>query len=201
MIQFGESILFLDIRIQALAHWTGKQRLPAEQAEKLIADYRVMAVLGKIKALQVQCQRAGIAVPLDAVLNRDKRLRLPGQSEAATTAQAPSSNTRQSSSAAAEAAATKAKGPATKKSKKGRKEEEAGEDAKKNNQDTGFCPLTSTSAYSSSASTIEPVRMEIKAPETLFGWLHLFSPLIMLGLGFCYVLWWCPSSQVQRDRI
>ena len=60
-----------------MKHWTGENRLPPEQAEKLMGDYRVLAVLHKIKALQTACQRAGLPVPLDKVLRRETSLGLP----------------------------------------------------------------------------------------------------------------------------
>ena len=58
--------------LAALDHWTDRKRLPTERAEALFAeDYRVSSVFGKIRNLQEACTRAGVGVPLDALVSGD----------------------------------------------------------------------------------------------------------------------------------
>jgi len=60
--------------LAALDHWTGRRRVAAEEAERRFAeDYRVASVFGKIRNLQEACARAGVGVPLDALVGKDLR--------------------------------------------------------------------------------------------------------------------------------
>jgi hypothetical protein len=54
--------------IRAINHWTGKNRLPPDQTLKFQDNYRVMAVLARVRKLQAICQDAGFGVPLERVL-------------------------------------------------------------------------------------------------------------------------------------
>ena len=59
----------------AINHWTGRKRLPAEQANRLMSDnYRIRAVLERIRRLQSVCREAGIGVPIDRVLKGQETL-------------------------------------------------------------------------------------------------------------------------------
>jgi len=148
-----------------MKHWTGENRLPPEQAEKLMGDYRVLVVLHKIKALQTACQRAGLPVPLDKVLWRETSLGLPRSAPSP-----PSSST--STSVPSKANATPPQQP---------------------NEDKKAAAIRRRKAPSAAAATapatepssIAPVQ-QVQVPETLLGWLRLLSPLLMLGLGLVY---------------
>jgi len=53
----------------AIEHWSGRKRLSYQEAEERFEEnYKVLQVLGKLKALQAECKRAGIGVPLKALL-------------------------------------------------------------------------------------------------------------------------------------
>ncbi len=55
---------------KALDHWTGKNRLPPDEAVQLQDNRRCVYVLQRIQMLQSVCQAAGIAVPLDLLLEK-----------------------------------------------------------------------------------------------------------------------------------
>jgi hypothetical protein len=53
----------------ALEHWSGTRRLPQHEAERRFNDnYRVRAVLDKLRSLQAACAALGLGTPLRAVL-------------------------------------------------------------------------------------------------------------------------------------
>lgn len=144
-----------------MKHWTGENRLPPEQAEKLMGDYQVLAVLHKIKALQTACQRAGLPVPLDKVLRRETSLGLP------RSAPPPSSSSTSTSA------------PATSSAAPPKEEKKAAATRRRK-----------ATAPATVSSSIAPVQQhQVQVPETLLGWLRLLSPLIMLGLGLLYGLY------------
>jgi hypothetical protein len=66
--------LKLPVVIKALNHWTGKSRLPAEEAELLEENRRVMYVFKNLKIIQAVCRTAGISVPFDHFLNGKPQL-------------------------------------------------------------------------------------------------------------------------------
>ena len=171
---------------QAMKHWTAERRLPAEEAEKLMQDYNVMAALMKIKALQTACQRAGIPVPLHEVLRRqtsvdESRLEKAGVKPAV--------------------GAGGADGGGSDGAAKKKKKEPEGEKAAGKKTSTTTSTATATAAAptrrkkqaASTTTTTEvpsppPQRQQVQVPTTLFGWIHLFSPLIALVFGILYVL-------------
>mmetsp|Transcript_13985 Transcript_13985/g.42297 ORF Transcript_13985/g.42297 Transcript_13985/m.42297 type:complete len:315 (+) Transcript_13985:27-971(+) len=61
---------------KAIAHWTNARRLPKEDTDELFAEDSsefqnyLKPALAKISRLQQACQRAGIGVPMDAVLTK-----------------------------------------------------------------------------------------------------------------------------------
>ncbi|TFJ84673.1 hypothetical protein NSK_004137 [Nannochloropsis salina CCMP1776] len=148
----------------ALKHWTNENRLPALQAEKLMKDYRVLAVLQKLKSLQTACQRAGMAVPLDAVLRQEGSLgSLRSTGAGSLTSTSPSASVPEKEQPE--------KGAKTVSRRRGRG---AGE-----------------SAGASAASSVAPARPIVQVPETVAGWAYLLSPLVMLGLGLAYFVYMC----------
>lgn len=60
--------------LQAINHWTGKNRLSIEEALKLQDHRRVVYVLKRFQMLQHVCNAAGIAVPLDYLVQRKVEL-------------------------------------------------------------------------------------------------------------------------------
>jgi hypothetical protein len=53
----------------ALEHWSGARRLPQHEAERRFNEnYRVLAVLDKLRSLQAACAAVGLGTPLRAVL-------------------------------------------------------------------------------------------------------------------------------------
>lgn len=176
---------------QAMKHWTAERRLPAEEAEKLMQDYNVMAVLMKIKALQTACQRAGIPVPLHEVLRRqtsvdEGRLEKAGVKPLVGATAGGSGGGSGDDGAAA---------------KKKKKEESEGEAAAGKKASTTTTTATATAAAptrrkkpAGSFTTQTPPppppqrQQQVQVPTTLFGWVHLFSPLVALIFGLLYVL-------------
>ena len=58
--------------LAALDHWTGRKRLDPDAADAMFnEDFRVVSVFGKIRSLQEACARAGVGVPLDALVEGD----------------------------------------------------------------------------------------------------------------------------------
>lgn len=49
----------------ALDHWTGKNRLPPDEAEELSENRRVVYVLQRLQLLQSVCRASQVAVPFD----------------------------------------------------------------------------------------------------------------------------------------
>lgn len=141
-----------------------------------------MAVLGKIRGLQTVCQRAGIPVPLDAVLRRETSLRLPpGVAPPEATA-----------AAKPEAGAAKQEGGEGRVGKKTTKKVEsavaaAPEEAKPSRK----AKAKKASAARAPAAAAQPAASTtttrvVKTPENWFQWLHLLSPLILMGMGLVY---------------
>lgn len=144
-------------------------------------DYRVMAVLTKIKALQTECQRAGIPVPLDAVLRRERALNLPG-------------------GGGGQAPPPQAKKPAAPK----KKTTTAGKEEEGKGQKAGQAKAAATvaaddapasgpvaaapSVSATAAAAVAPRGSKRRPPQTLFEWLHLLSPLLTLVFGILYAL-------------
>jgi hypothetical protein len=139
-----------------------------------------MAVLQKIKALQTECQRAGIPVPLDAVLRRDRALRPPG-----------------GTGGDAAPAAAKPKDESAARAKKLGKREEAKPQAPA----AVLAPETAATAAAAAGTTTTTTttttvgeaagtgqRAVRRPPQTLFEWLHLLSPLLTLIFGILYAL-------------
>lgn len=60
----------------AVNHWTGKNRLSAEDANKLLSHRDVVYVFQRLQMLQYACHTAGIQVPLDHMLERKNKLDL-----------------------------------------------------------------------------------------------------------------------------
>ncbi len=143
--------------IVAMKHWTGENRLSAEQAEKLMGDYRVLAVLQKISALQTACQRAGLPVPLDKVLRQETSLGLQTAAATATTTKA--------NKATPEPKPQGGEGPQRRKPPARR---------------------AAASVPRTAASPPPQPSPQVQVPETVLGWLHLLSPLLMLLLGLVY---------------
>lgn len=154
----------------AMKHWTGENRLPPEQAEKLMGDFRVLAVLDKIKALQTACQRAGLPVPLDKVLRRETSLGMP---LSAPPASSPSSSTSTSTPSSSMKATTP---------------RQANEDKKvtATRRRKATAPATAPPPIAPTA----PVQ-RVQVPETLPGWVRLLSPLLIIGLVLMYAFASC----------
>jgi hypothetical protein len=55
---------------KALNHWTGRNRLPPEEAQELQDNRRVMYVFQRFQLLQSVCYSAGIPVPLNLLLEK-----------------------------------------------------------------------------------------------------------------------------------
>ncbi len=154
------------------------QPAPAPYPTQTRGDYRVMAVLQKVKALQLECRRAGIAVPLDSVLRRDRALSLPG-----------------GGLGGAQAPAAEKKGKDKSKSK-GKGKEAAHEApaatpisaaARSEAVPAATAPAAAAAASVASAVTGQQ-RYGRRPPQTLFEWLHLLSPLLTLIFGILYAL-------------
>jgi len=128
-----------------------------------------MAVLQKVKALQLECQRAGIAVPLDSVLRRDRALSLPGGGLGG--AQAPAAEKKGHGKGKGKEAAHEA--PAATPISAAAKSEAV--------------PAAAAAASVASAVTGQQ-RYGRRPPQTLFEWLHLLSPLLTLIFGILYAL-------------
>lgn len=63
---------------RAIQHWTGKARLPAEDAATLLDNRDVIYVFQRVQMLQAACKYAGVSqVPLDLLLNRADKV--PGR--------------------------------------------------------------------------------------------------------------------------
>jgi hypothetical protein len=62
--------LKMPIVLKALNHWTGKNRLPPEQAMELQENRRVMYVFKRFQTLASVCQAAGIQVPLNLLIEK-----------------------------------------------------------------------------------------------------------------------------------
>mmetsp|Transcript_11181 Transcript_11181/g.16845 ORF Transcript_11181/g.16845 Transcript_11181/m.16845 type:complete len:195 (-) Transcript_11181:100-684(-) len=61
--------------IIALNHWSGKQRLQPEEAERLLEENRrVMYVLQRLQMLQSICREAQVSVPFDSFLKSRSKL-------------------------------------------------------------------------------------------------------------------------------
>ena len=66
--------------VAAIKHWTNEKRLPMDEANALFSEesveYRMYLkpALAKIMRLSTACKRAGIGVPIDAVLKRRKTI-------------------------------------------------------------------------------------------------------------------------------
>ena len=137
-----------------------------------------MAVLSKIKALQTACQRAGIPVPLDAVLRRERALKLPGGG--GQPAQQPQQQQ-------AKPKKTKTKGEDKKAGQGG--QAKAAPTATFDNAPVSEPVATATGAPSSaSPAVVGPRAAKRRPPQTLFEWLHLLSPLLTLVFGAVYAL-------------
>ena len=68
---FAEAVAHPTVRA-ALDHWTGRKRIATEEAEaRFNEDFRVRDVFGKLRVVQEVCARAGVGVPLDAILRGD----------------------------------------------------------------------------------------------------------------------------------
>lgn len=151
-----------------------------------------MAVLQKIKALQTACQRANIPVPLDAVLRRERSLRLPGVQP--------------------EGQQPEGKGAAAAKKKK-KKAEEGEEQEEGTTKETATPAVTGTPAAAAPApAAVTTTTTEAAAagaagqrrgvvrrpPQTVAEWLHLLSPLLTLVFGVLYALARAVGKQGQE---
>eukprot|EP01036_Dinobryon_divergens_P028053 gene28053-36938_t len=58
----------------ALNHWTGKARLPPEEAEALSDNRRVVYVLQRLQMLQSVCRASQVAVPFDHFIKGRSKL-------------------------------------------------------------------------------------------------------------------------------
>lgn len=66
--------LKLEIVSIAVNHWTGMKRLPPEEAIKLQRNRRVAYCFERIAKFQQCCKEAGMATPLDNLLQRQRKL-------------------------------------------------------------------------------------------------------------------------------
>lgn len=153
-----------------MKHWTGENRLPPEQAEKLMGDFRVLAVLHKIKALQTACQRAGLPVPLDKVLRRETSLGMP-------LSVPPASSSSSYISTSTPSSTVKATAP---------RQADGDKKAAATRRRKATTPATAPSPIAPTA----PVQ-HVQVPETLLGWVHLLSPLLIIGLVLVYAFASC----------
>lgn len=58
----------------AIKHWTGEKRLPAEEAMRFEDNYRIMAVMRKVQRLQQACKLIGLGTPLDHITQKKDSL-------------------------------------------------------------------------------------------------------------------------------
>lgn len=75
----GDHDLHDDLKIPivnaAFCHWTNQKRLEPQQAAKLMENYRVQSVFGKVQKLQHICKEyANMPFPLDHIVGKRKRL-------------------------------------------------------------------------------------------------------------------------------
>jgi len=60
----------------AIQHWTGKNRLPPEEASHLQNSKSVMYVFARFGKLQMACRQAKMGVPLDHIMQRLPKLKI-----------------------------------------------------------------------------------------------------------------------------
>lgn len=63
--------------MKAVNHWSGKNRLAAEECEEWASDPKVMFVMGQMRRLQHACKLAGFGLPLDSILEKRASFNLP----------------------------------------------------------------------------------------------------------------------------
>lgn len=173
-----------------MKHWTAERRLPGEEAEKLMQDYNVMAALMKIKALQTACQRAGIPVPLHEVLRMQTSV---DESRLEKAGVKPLVGAGGSADGGRDGGAKKKKEPegetaAVKETATTTTTSTATANVAAPTRRKKSAASIATTGMSGMSPPLPPQRQQVQVPTTLFGWIHLFSPLIALVFGLLYVI-------------
>lgn len=169
---------------------------PSSHTYTYRGDYRVMAVLQKIKALQTACQRANIPVPLDAVLRRERSLRLPGgQPEGRRQPEGKATATAKKNEEKAEKGEEKEEGT----SKETATQVVSGTPAAAAPAPAAVTATATTTTTEVAAAAVAGQRRVVRRPpQTVGEWLHLLSPLLTLVFGVLYALARAVGKQGQE---